>query len=181
MTNKKTKNLLTLTVIATILALVGFFLLFFNIKNRGEEISRLQNEIDLAYEQTGRLDSLKAILTDTESQRNSLAKSVVASEGVVVFAEMLERLGAELKVEVRIDALETKPALEEQVGLELLAIRLTAIGGWRGVSTFFAALESLPYGLRLSQVSLSQSAGGKGGETFWTGNFAFEVLKIKSK
>lgn len=177
--NTTTKTLLLIVLILAIAGLSAYYLYFVHIKKDGEMASGLKNEIDLLAEKSARLNSIKAILDDTASDRAKLSAAIIASDGVANFAGELETLGDDFGVKVGITSFEIKSlAGAGAEGLEILSIRLSAEGSWRQVTKFFSALENLKYAARLNQVTLNKTSNAKLGSV-WQATFSAEVLKRK--
>jgi hypothetical protein len=134
--------------------------------------------------------ALAAFLATSSSTAPAILGSIIPAEGSVQFIGKIESLAKAAGVGVRVQSVGISPASSltskaNPSNFDALSLSLSVQGKWEAVYRFLKMLESLPYKMRISSVSLSQSiysapeAYGHAGkpQSFWSGSVSFSVLK----
>ena len=110
---------------------------------------------DRAEEAT--LFSDAAVARDAVAPSTELSSLFASSSAVASVVETVEKSGTALGLTVSINSISTDPAAT--TSLSTLSMSVSASGSWNDILAFAATLESLPYDIALSKVSLFQNGG----------------------
>ena len=146
------------------------------IQQKSQDASTLTADIATLTAQKENLRSVQKNVADTFLVRNELDGYFIPQDGVVQFLNLLQSLGTEkhltLKVtSVGIDAAPLSPDMLEEV-----VANLEISGAWSDVSNFAALVELMPYKVYIKSVDLE-----KDGLSIpsWKGLLTIGVLKLK--
>ena len=173
---RKSKELLTITILLNIAAIGWYGFLFAEIKAKNEQVSELMNQIEAEAGKESTLASEKALVAETVPLRDKLASYFVGKDGAVSFFEFLETTGNEVGVHVSIKSPSVSD-LAELSQAEELRLMLVATGSWPAVVRFLGLLEMLPYEAHVEQVVVSKVESS--GADAWQASLSLRVLKEK--
>ncbi len=167
-------TILAITVgVLTIVACSVYLFFFFKIKNINNEISLLQNQLDIEIRQDQRLRSVRQLLQELEGEFNEIDSYFVSSDGVVNFLETLESLGDEVQASVDVNAVDVLTPSGAQTPYEELEIRFASRGSWNALVQLISLLETLSFGITFKRVQLERIPDS----FLWQANVEFTVLK----
>ncbi len=188
------QNKIIALVILNLIVLVLYVGVFFSIKGTQESTSLLLNEVETNDKKNDKLQSIRAILRDSDSDIKKLESYFIASDGIVTFIETIE---AEAKVSgvkttidfVNVDGAQSKNATSSK---ETLRLRLSTEGSWAESMYFLSLLEQIPFQVNMERVSLVYSPESESSLSFtppkgvklpskrsWKGNIELTALKLK--
>lgn len=189
------KNLRLTFFVATLIAIVGYGILFYVIKLVNISIATASIGIEAREKQSSTADSLKKTLESHKDDIDLVSRHFVNSDGAVSFIEYVENLGRSVGAEVVIqDVVESEaPAIASRKSQ--LRFRIVAQGSWKSVYRFLALLENAPYVILVENVEFRKNSGSetlvssafqgsKGSNTKkitgdWIETLEFTVLKEK--
>ncbi len=173
------KRLKTLLGIATLLffgSVLGFVFVFLKTETYIEKIAELSvgvRDQDIRSTQAQKLVSILKHTTDTQ---NALKAFIVTESSIVEVIEKLESLGTRTGVSVNISSL----SADDTGVLGRVRGRVETRGTWSSVLTYMNAIESLPYKISISNISLKRDPSTEKGKVpTWGMTFSIELLKIK--
>lgn len=159
------------------LAILGVYVfLFVEIKKTNEEVSTLQNQLDIEVRQDQRLRSMKQLLADLEEELTMIDTYFIAPDGVVDFLEELESFGRIANTSVEV----TSVGIEDEEGTaslpyNRLRVEFVSEGSWTSLVRLVSLLETLPFGVTINRSQLERLPNS----TIWQGHISFIVLKRK--
>lgn len=161
-----------------VLILFGVYATFFIlIKNKNNEISTLQNQVDIEVRKDGRLHSIKQLITDLDKDLKQIDTYFVSSDGVVDFLESLETLGSIADVSVRVNSVSVDETIDDSLPYEVLKIEFVSRGTWGSIVQLISLLETLSLGITIDRMQLELLQSEKSNS--WQVNTGFSVLKLK--
>ena len=181
------KGILCLFAFLVVLLFVDIFILFQNVKNQNENVSKTQNEISHSEKQNEYTASLRESLQNSNSEIAKVNNSILSSDGDVAFIEQLENTAKENGVGIIIESLSVEDIPNVVSGdLTSFKIRAEAEGGWNGMMAFLTKLESMPYVARVEELDLANSSDNPLSQTTpvaslqsWQSVFEIRVLQYK--
>lgn len=173
------KKLKTLLGIACVLCIASITVLSFVFFQTGKHISKIAELSVGVRDQDMRslqAQKLVTLLKHTSETQEALKTFIVTESTVVDVIETLESLGARTGVSVNISSLSS----DETGVLGRVRGRVETRGTWSAVLTYMRAVESLPYKISISNISLRRDPSGEKGKLpTWGMTFSIELLKIK--
>jgi Tfp pilus assembly protein PilO len=175
--NSSSKNfiLLGLAVIANVAAVSAYLYVFGGIKEKNEQISRLEDDIIVKQEQIVEDTSLKATLEQTEKDRNRIFSYFVHEEEVADFISTIERLGKSAGTAVEINSVADEKSADD---LGSLTLSLLSRGTWQDTINFLAMLENLPYKVTVDDSTFDASRSEKG-VVLWSMHATLKAITAK--
>lgn len=181
---KKTKNLLTVFLILNLILVSLYVLLSMEIGKNIEKISNLSNDLSLQLAKEKQLRSFKSVAEDTLLNRAKLNSYLVANDGEVSFINKIEELinisGAETSIStVSVEAYNQDAVMNEYI--EVLRLKLNTAGSWSENIYLLNLLESMPYRISITDLSLDAVTNSDGKNEGWEGIISLKVLKSKNE
>ena len=182
----KTQKILITIIILNIVAFFSYFLLFSSIKEKNQQTSLSLNNTELELKKNDRYESVRDILSETESERKIIDSYFVNKEKIVDFIESIEGLGKQSGVAVHINSVGEDEGALNTLTLPLLHLSIEAEGDFRSVFTFLSLLENLPFKTVLPRVALERQnpeqtisgiSSSKKKVPVWKGSFELSVAK----
>lgn len=167
------KNPFRISLVAAILTILLYGILFVQVKAKNERTSVLLSDIEVQAKQEGALASAHALAQETAGQRAKLKSGILGSAGVLAFIEMLEALGRDTGVSLTIGSLEPAPPEKKEGGELRLTLRFE--GEWSKTVRFLGLLELLPFEASLSDVRLFRLSDEK--KERWGSTVTLSVLQ----
>jgi len=164
------------TIAATLSMCIAFGVyttLFIVIKNKNNQISILQNRVDIEVRKDQRLHSIKQLTSDLVEEFSKVDEHFVYADGVVRFLEDLEDLGRKAGASVSVNSVGVNENAGSGLPYEPLQIEFAARGSWRSVVQLISLLETFPLGITVSRMHLEKNLNS------WQLNTSFSVLKLK--
>ncbi|MEN9614368.1 MAG: hypothetical protein RLZZ347_675 [Candidatus Parcubacteria bacterium] len=172
---RSTLGIVISLVLAVVLVGAGYYFLFQQIETVTTHTSDVQNQIEEATGREGYLLSLKTMLTDSKGEINVLDARIIPKDGEVAFLDRLEGLGRFAGVKLTTDAFGLGSVGDMSAGLfQQVGVSVSVDGSYSSVRYFLSLLETLPYSLTLSSVSLERA--GASGKASWHGSFKITAL-----
>ncbi|MEX1120220.1 MAG: type 4a pilus biogenesis protein PilO [Candidatus Paceibacterota bacterium] len=165
---------LIITALATLAMVIVYTALFLSIKNKNNQISILENQVDIEVRKDQRLHSIKQVISDVGEEIKRVDTYLISEDGVVELLEDLESLGRTVGVTVGVNSVSVDKA-DAGLPYELLRIDFVARGGWRNIIQLVSLLETFPRGLTIERMHIERSATSG----LWQVNASFGVLKLK--
>lgn len=168
----------TKTIIAVFVALIflGVYSSFFVIiKNKNNQISTLQNQVDIEVRKDQQLYSIKQLTDNLRKEFEQIDAHFVPVGGVVDFLENLEALGSIADISVHVNSVNVKEDVNNEFPYELLKIEFVARGEWRSVVQLISLLETLSLGITIERMQLERLPDS----SVWQINTSFIALKLK--
>lgn len=169
-------KILILIIACNIAALVGYYLLFQHIEAQTRSAASLISTIDLGQQKNSRLSSLRAIVKDTEENRQQLAALLLPSDAEISFIEQIESLAKKNGLSEKTNNVSS---IADDAGTsKAFQIQLETTGSWNNTMNFLSQVENLPYNVHVRGFSLNrQLATGKGGGSTWVAMFDINVTE----
>jgi len=167
------KTIISILVVFVFIALYGG--LFIIIKNKNNEISLLQNQVDIAIRKDERLYSMKQLVVDLGTELDQIDTYFVSQDGVVDFLENLEALGSIAGVPVDVNSVSVEKQDNDALSYESLQVEFVARGSWSSIVQLISLLETYPLGITVKKMQLEQLTDSNS----WLARVSFTVLKLK--
>lgn len=164
------------TIAAALVVLVtlsAYTTLFFIIKNKNNQISILQNKVDIEVIKDKRLHSIKQLTEDLKSELDQIDSHFVSTDGVVNFLESLESLGRKAGTSVSVNSVSVNENAGNGLPYELLKVEFAARGTWRNTVHLISLLETFSLATTVERMHLEKYSNS------WQLNMTFTVLKLK--
>ncbi|MFC1732246.1 hypothetical protein ACFL6I_18215 [candidate division KSB1 bacterium] len=159
-----------------VFVLLGIYsTLFIVIKNKNNQISALQNQVDIEVLKDQRLHSTKQLMADLGEGIEQIDAYFVSEDGVVDFLESLEALGEVSGVSVGVNSVSVDESTDGGLPYELLRIDFVARGLWKNVVQLISLLETFPLGIAIERMQFERLPNS----SHWQVNTSFTVLKLK--
>lgn len=168
-----TQVMTIMAMLATCIAFGVYATLFIIIKNKNNQISILQNKVDIEVRKDQRLHSTKQLTSDLSEEFVQVDKHFVSADGVVGFLEDLENLGRKSGASVSVNSVSVNENAGNGLPYEPLQIEFAARGSWKSVLHLISLLETFPLGITVSRMHLEKNLNS------WQLNTSFSVLKLK--
>lgn len=183
----KTKKLFIVFTVLVLFALALYIFLFLHIAKEGRTISALKNDISVTTEKEGKLRSVQAVLRETEDERARLDDYFIAKDGVVSFIELIEAFGGISGAVIDVSTVDVGPlvskadttAKDTDSFAELILLSFKVNGIWQEVLHTFALLESLPYKISITSVTLRTIPVPEEEPQKWQADVTLTVVKKK--
>ncbi|GEM_PF-1514795 len=164
---------LTLVVLLAVAAIGGYVYLLQGINASIAVIATTDGDTASAGKRAAFADSMRAFLTDVADQRTELESFVITEESVAPVIEAIESEARRDKVFVTVSSV-TKGTELGWKNHGTVRLNLTGEGTYSALSTFAAALEALPLGSHLANMSLQ--AVGEKSDKRWYGEFSVIIV-----
>ena len=145
--------------------------LFIVIKNKNNQVSALQNQVDIEVRKDQRLNSTKQLIEDLGEELEQIDAYFVPVDGVVDFLENLEALGSVASVSVDVNSVSVNENTNDNLPYELLKIDFVARGSWKNVVQLISLLETLPLGIVIERMQFERLPNSSS----WQMNTSFTV------
>lgn len=129
--------------------MVGWVCLWFLVSDTLVKVVAAKTEAASLERRQNNVSQLKTVLSATASERGQVADLFITPGQIVPLIESLEREAGNLGLVLVINRAETSK--------DKLTLALTATGPFRSLSRFLAAVEHLPYLIKLESVVLGQN------------------------
>ena len=155
------KNLRVTFLVATLIVVAGYGILFYVIKLANISIATAYIGIEAREKQSSTADSLKKTLESYKDDIDLVSRNFVNSDGAVSFIEYLENLGKSVGAEVVIQDVVESDASSVASKKSQLRFRIVAQGSWKSVYRFLALLENAPYVILVENAEFRKNSGGE--------------------
>ena len=147
------------------LVLVGVWVfIFFAVRTSSAKLVALETTHLGQQSQEDNQFIIKRQLDNTQQERIKLAAYFVDEQGIVAFLEQIETLGKSIGVKVEVSSADAR---------DKLLISLAAIGSFKSLLHFVQLLETLPYQLTITGLSLN--GPGTTEASGWSGDIKIEL------
>jgi Tfp pilus assembly protein PilO len=185
MITSHSKQLLVFLAVLTLIFGAAWYFLYGAIAESASADQERISQQTAADAATNQDQSLAAFLTDSSSTASTLLASVLPADGSVSFIEQVENVAKKENVGLHVGGVSLSAPTDipsTASGFEDLDLSLSVQGSWASVYQFIATIESFPYRIDVTNVSINQSIYGTGKQTqsFWSGSISLLVLKVKS-
>lgn len=153
----KISNTQNLVIILTILVLLlagGYYYFFSSLRAAGESISNLQNNTDSLLAEQANLSALRAVFSQTTSDRDKINSYFVQSDGAIDFVTTIENLAAFVNLSHETNSIDTQSMNPPDASHEILHMNFRTTGSWQNTYYFISLLETLPYNITINQINL---------------------------
>lgn len=171
----KTQAKVIVTFLGVLLSFGIYSGLFIVIKNKNNQISALQNQVDVEIRKDQRLRSIKQLIIDLREDSRQIDTYFVSKDGVVNFLEDLEALGSISDISVGVNSVSVGKNIDNEFSYELLKIEFAARGVWSSIIQLISLLETFSLGITIERMQLEKLPNS----SFWQVNTSFSVLKLK--
>lgn len=177
MNKKKTYTILILTFLFMAVSIIIFTLLFSLIKNKNQNSSLINLEINQKIEDKKNLSNLERTIKDTNSQREILQSYILNEKNIDKFIDWLELNGENMGTEVVVNSVNSigaKNALE---------VSLNINGDFNNVLKFIFFLENSNYKIDIKDLFLSKLKKQENENSpeiyYWQGQVKFYIISTK--
>jgi Tfp pilus assembly protein PilO len=155
----KTNTVLIAVALAVLLALLGAlgFIVYQSYAYKAD-IAAMQSAARDASALAARQAALERNLKGSKADLDAVDARFVREGEVSDFVDMLEKTADAQGVNANIGSLSLEPNARDG-GIKALTLRVDGTGTWNQVLGFMAALESMPYALRVNVASLQKVLG----------------------
>ncbi len=178
----KARRILFTALGLNLIAAGAYLYAFMGIQQKERYTAKLATDITTLAAQKENLKSAKKNVSETAAARDLLDGYFVPKDGVVKFLNLLQSLGTENHLLLKVTSVGIAAAPLSPDILEMIDVHLEVSGAWSDVSRFAALIETLPFKVYLNTVSLAKSSEvattGKPSPT-WKGTLNIGVLKLK--
>lgn len=186
----RTRIFFFILLVVALLGIVGWYVLYGKIVGQASAASQARAAQQASQESRQQDQSLASFLSTSSSTAMALLSSVVPQNGSVSFISMIENIAKQAHAGVRIQDVKISSPSKVAPGastskFDALVLDLSFQGSWSEIYSFINMLETLPYKVRLNNISLSQSvfsvpssgSASASTQSFWTGTLTLSVLK----
>lgn len=189
-TSDSTKKIFVAAIFSAIIIVGAYCYLWTKIIQKTRNVGVLLGEVEALNIEKEVFAAIKGRIEETVSVREKLAGFFIPKDGVVSFLNMIQALGAENKLEFRVDSVTIEDEAEAPETFENVKLNIEAEGAWADIYRFVALVELLPLRVFADKIDLQVSSDGtRSGSTSknkaplngqnWTGNISLRVLKLK--
>lgn len=119
------------------------------------------------------LRGLARLYGETADERALLSSRIIPQDGIAMFIERIESTAKDVGVTLEIGTVVLGPASSES--LQTVTLTVHAEGSWNASLRFLRALESLPYGVRITSAAFD----GLEKSGLWSDTFSVTALSVK--
>jgi len=132
-------------------------------------------------ERTNQAKKVVSLLERTQEAKELLVSQLVPDADIVQAINTIEKTAVRSGVSVEISSLVADDSTNQPVGtINKIKTRVDASGSWDNVLTFATLMESLPFKISITNVSLRQNKDqDKAKKPVWNISLQIEILKIK--
>ncbi|MDP6387963.1 MAG: type 4a pilus biogenesis protein PilO [Candidatus Pacebacteria bacterium] len=185
--SSKTKQTLLTSLVLVIVVSVAYIMLFLNIKEKNNNISVLQNEVDSTLQREIKLRSVKNLINDTQKEREKLNLYFIADDKIVNFIEDIEEVGAYSGVSVKVTSVSidesTSGNLNKDKISELLNLDFNIEGRFDELFYFLSMIEKLPFKIDIHRVNFEKVSNNIRAQNRstepWKGFLSIKAVKLK--
>ncbi|MCW9054825.1 MAG: hypothetical protein OQJ98_02485 [Candidatus Pacebacteria bacterium] len=170
----KVQSMLIGAILGAVIALGVYGFLFFEIKNKNNQASILQNQLDIEIRKDQRLRSIKQLLSELHVEVDTVDRYFVGADEVVDFLEELELLGNIADASVEVNSVSVSEG-GEAIPYEHLRVEFHTQDRWVDLIHIVSLLETMPYGVRIERSQIERVPNS----TLWQAHIIFTVLKLK--
>ena len=174
--------------VGALFVLYGF--IFLKVNNNNTNTITLNQEIYLESEKQIRTMETKRSVTESAALLKQVSDLFVETDKIPDFLGIVESFASKTKTVVVVrDVSRSVPSSLVSSSTEFLVVSVSSRGRFQGVYQFLRLIETLPYGVYVDSVSLSQGgfvggAGSQGGNSSrvpeWLGDISFRLAIKKS-
>ncbi len=181
--NKSYKNIIILLSSATLLLFGFIYFAYYQIKEKNENILRLQQDLSAKSDKHEYLISLQNTIKEIESEIEKVQKSIIPKSRDVAFIEDLESMARSYGLQIEIQSLSL--VSDKNINTDKIAVlkvKARASGSWSSVYRFVSELESLTYKLKIDKIALYTKSDGSSTinrNADWEVIFEISVLEEK--
>jgi hypothetical protein len=158
-----------------VFSIAAYTLFYLYIDNKEENAIAIVAEIEQYKQQNAQMNSLAAMVRDTEEGGERLASFFVDGERIIEFLETIESLADIAGVEIDVQSInETETSFD---GIKNLELNIDFSGSWVRVHHFLVLIESIPIKLTSERLSLSEAQDPDAGSS-WKGSLFFRTLQV---
>ena len=160
----KTGTFLILYSLYLVVSIAAYALFYVYIDNKEENAIAIAAEIEQYKQQNAQMNSLAAMVRNTEEGGERLTGYFVDGERIIEFLETIESLADTAGVEIDVRSInETETDWE---GVKNLELNIDFSGSWVRVHHFLVLIESMPIKMTAERLSLSESRGEEDGASW---------------
>ncbi len=158
------------TVIAVAL---GYVVWVYLVNAKITQIERAYTESESAVAQQERARTIAAIAGSNKQEIQTLRDFFVASGDEVLFIERIEEIGKAAGLSFEIASISQGKAAGDAVK-EDITLRIAMKGSWQSVMTFVKQLETIPFGVRITDFKMDTVTPGN-----WSGFIELIIFRAK--
>ena len=178
MRSLRTQTLLIISITLAVAGVLAYGVLFRAMKRSNDQISLLVDSVKQNANARAEAISLKKLVDDVGPDIKKIDSYYIAPDGTVDFIEMIEQLGRDAGVTAEISRVEIHPIASSNT-TEKLYLTVSFTGTWKSQVHFLSLLESLPYDLYFSRLSvINESHSDTPSKSLWQGKADLEILKL---
>lgn len=162
---------ISIAALGVIAAFGAVVFVYVSIKRTDAFVVATEETIRSRIERENVLRGLARLADETASPRGELLTRVVSADDVASFIEEVERLGRQAGVSVEIGSVDIADSATAD-SLQVMSLSARAEGSWDRAVRFVRAIETLPFGVSITDLSLD----GLEAEGTWTASVSLEVL-----
>ncbi|MEK7106386.1 MAG: hypothetical protein AAB895_03435 [Patescibacteria group bacterium] len=180
----KNRTIITLIISAVVmLATLATLVFFFKIiANKNEHTSAVLVNLANKVARKENINTLTKKIAEVEETKETIDGYFVDSTSIDSFIDYLEKLGANINTEVKVENFEISSTEKN-----ILLVRLSNKGSFTNVMRMIVLLENAPYQIRITRTSINQlpqsvtvdEKTGKAtqvGATLWQSTISFSIL-----
>jgi len=171
--NKKTKTLLYMIIVLSIIALLLFVFVFYIVYEKHNTIAGLHEEVKIIENRKDEIISTKHLIFDIKEDINKLDSYFVGSDSIVEFIRDVEFLGVKSGVALTLNSVDI---FDE--GDSSLSLKFTTEGDWDDSIYLLALLESMPVKMDINEISFIKRAATNDRKSYWSGEFSITLLSF---
>ena len=188
MNREFSKKKLIVPGVFVLILCVLFYIVFKEIKDKNENISKLRDELLFQTKKQDYMISMQKTIQNANSDISTINNSIVPNDGDVKFIEDLEKMAKDNKLSIDISSLTIEDSsLLTKNSLTILRIKANIKGGWSGTYVFLAEIEALPFKVKIDKFSLNNVKNEDSPEAKvpavstgeWQSSIEMRVLKYK--
>jgi len=162
---KKVKNILIVTIIGMLIALIVYPVLYIQTASQKDKITEYTQELLVSTEKTKELEDAEKILIE-EGVFADLSKRLVTEDTSVDFIELIEKVATSTGVFLEIRSVAKNSVEKDAENITELNLDIQTSGSWANTITFLRSLEALPYKVHIDRTSIRYKDSSGEGESF---------------
>lgn len=158
--SKKARLIFFLAVLLCGVSFVLLLLSLYFVTNLESSLTQIRVDTKRGQDERQQLSALELLAKNTSDERARLASYIVPDQGVIAFLALVESVARAHRVVPNTESIATSP-LQGEILFEALEVKLSLSGSLPNIQAVIAQYESLPYQVRIND--LSMGTGGQGG------------------
>lgn len=156
--------LLIMSILAFIVSVTAYFIMYKNIVKQGSVTSKAHAELQYQNEMKKHEEDLVQLYNNSEKDRQNINSIIISEDKIVDFIEAVENIGKQSGVEITISSINKENKDSKDAKLKnfnignTITARVDAKGSFASIMKSLVLLENMPYQVYLNNILITTDA-----------------------